>query len=223
MPLRVIRPEMDERLGWLAATFESVSDLVFISDLKDRFIYANPAAFKKLGYTREELIGKTADLIMSPNNPKGLREELIKMTLENPKGWEGEVLNITKEGTEYCAHLKTALVRNKRNEPIGMTGISRDITEKKMAEIGTVAQALVHEIGNPLASISSLAQLLERRLQDPKILENLKLMRLHIQRISQLIHSIDHFQKEEAQALLGVVKEQERYEKRKQNEYSDRG
>lgn len=206
---------MDERLGWLAATFESVSDLVFISDLKDRFIYANPAAFKKLGYTREELIGKTADMIMSANNPKGLREELLKATLENPKGWEGEVLNLTKEGVEYCAHLKTALVRNKRGESIGMTGISRDITEKKMAEIGTLAQALVHEIGNPLASISSLAQLLERRLQDPTILENLKLMRLHIQRISQLIHSIDHFQKKEAQVLLGVIKEQERYEKRK--------
>lgn len=220
MSLRVIRPENDERLGWLAATFESVSDLVFISDLQDRFIYANPAALKKLGYARDEIIGKTASLIMSPNNPKGLREELIKATLQNPNGWEGEVLNVRKDGTEYCAHLKTALVRNKRQEPIGMTGISRDITElvakEKMAAIGMLSSTLAHEIGNPLASISSLVQLLERRIQDEKILENLKLMRIHIQRISQLIYSIN------SSSLLGVMEGQEKYEKRKKSEDTHR-
>ena len=68
MSLKEIKPFEEEHLGWMAATLESVSDMVFIADLQDRLIYANPAALKKFGYTKKELLGKTGEAIMSPNN-----------------------------------------------------------------------------------------------------------------------------------------------------------
>src|SRR3989338_6873088 len=144
MSLKEVRPLEDDHLGWTAATLESVSDMVFIADLKDRLIYANPAALKKLGYTKEELLGKTGEAMMSPNNPKELRTEMLKATQESPYCWEVEVINLTKDGQEYTVHLKTALVRNKRGEPIGMTGLSRDITEQKkeQEELETYAKKL---------------------------------------------------------------------------------
>ena len=234
--IREIKPLEEERLGWMAATFESVLDLVFIADLKDRFIYANPAALKKLGYTREELIGKTGKLMMSERNPKNLREEVLQKTLEPPYIWEGEVINVTKEGHEYCAYLKTALVRNKRGEPIGMTGISRDITEQKkeqeelesyakklekanqelrktqeqllrtekLAAVGVLSAGLAHEIGNPLASISSLVQLLQRKKPDEKIAESLENIQGHVQRISWIIQNVRDFTKEDQQSFMAV-------------------
>lgn len=226
----------ETRLGWIAATVESVSDLVFISDLKDRFIYINPAALKKLGYTKEEIIGQTAEMIMSPKNSSSLRGKILKATLEDPNGWEGEVINIAKDGQEYLAHLKTALVKNKRGKVIGMTGISRDITEKtkaqeelrkyaskleeankrlyetqaqlvrseKLSAIGLLAAGIAHEIGNPLASLSSLVQLLTRKISDKKAINNLEQMHNHIDRISHIIHKVSDFSKRESHVLLAV-------------------
>lgn len=236
MSLRVIDTLKDERLGWMAATFESVSDIVFIADLEDRFIYMNPAALKKLGYTRDEMLGKTAAMIMSPRNSKQLRAEMIKMTLDNPNGWEGEVINITKDGHEYLAHLKTAVVRNKKGKAIGMTGISRDITERirarqeleryakkleemheilrqtqaqvvrseKLSAIGVLAAGIAHELGNPLASISSLVQLLQRKSTDKKAEKHLASMTEHISRIGMIIHKVSDFAKEDLSELMAV-------------------
>ncbi len=225
---REINPLKEERLGWMAATFESVSDLVFIADLDDRFIYVNPAALKKLGYTKEELMGKTAKVIMSPRNPKGLRQKILKDTRWNLSGFEGEVINVTKTGEEYVAHLKTALVYNIRGEKIGMTGISRDVTEKiriqkeleryakklkeanqklqkaqgklvraeKLSTIGILASGLAHEIGNPLASLSSLVQLLQRKVANGNVQKPLASMMEHIERINQIIRKVEDFSKE---------------------------
>ncbi len=236
MSLKEIRPFEDEHLSWMAATLESVSDMVFIADLEDKIIYANPAALKKFGYTKEELLGKTGEIIMSPNNPKSLRLEMLNATKESPHCWEGEVINITKEGQEYTVHLKTALVRNKEGEPIGMTGISRDITERKKAQeqledyarkleqanqelremqgqlvkseklaaIGVLAAGLAHEIGNPLASISSLVQLLQRKVSDSKAQESFHSMGTHIQRISHIIQHVSDFTKHEQMKRMAV-------------------
>lgn len=231
MSLREIKPLEEERLGWMAATFESVSDLIFISDLEDRFIYVNPAALQKLGYRREEIIGKTPELIMSSHNSKKLRSKILKATLKNPNGWEGEVLNVAKNGQEYCAYLKTAVVRNKRREIIGMTGISRDITERKKAQeqleeyakqlekanlklrrmqeqlirseklaaIGRLAAGIAHEIGNPLASISSLIQMMQRKINksEEKTHNTLSTIQIHIQRISHIIQNVNDFIRKE--------------------------
>ncbi|MBI3017817.1 MAG: PAS domain S-box protein [Deltaproteobacteria bacterium] len=236
MSLKEIRPFEDEHVGWTAATLESVSDMVFIADLKDRLIYANPAALKKFGYTKEELLGKTGEVMMSPNNPKELRAAILRATQESPYCWEGEVLNITKDGQEYTVHLNTALVRNKRGEPIGLTGISRDITERKKAQeqleeyarkleqanqelremqgqlvkseklaaIGVLAAGLAHEIGNPLASISSLVQLLQRKILDVKAQESFHSMGTHIQRISHIIQHVSDFTKHEQMKRMAV-------------------
>src|SRR3989338_1702394 len=236
MSLKEVRPLEDDHLGWTAATLESVSDMVFIADLQDRLIYANPAALKKFGYTKKELLGKTGEAIMSPNNSKSLRTEMLKATLEPPHGWEGEVINVTKDGQEYTVHLTTALVRNKRGEPIGMTGISRDITDRKKAQeqledyarkleqanqelremqgqlvkseklaaIGVLAAGLAHEIGNPLASISSLVQLLQRKISDSKAQESFLSMSTHIQRISHIIQHVSDFTKHEQMKRMAV-------------------
>lgn len=237
MSLKEIKPFGQDHLGWLAATFESVFDYVFIADLEDRFMYINPAALKKLGYKKEEMLGETAEMIMSKNNPKELRPNMLKATLEFPFSWEGEVINVAKDGQEFVAHLRTALVRNKRGEPIGMTGFSRDITERKheqekleeyaqklekanqdlrdmqeqllrsekLAAIGVLAAGLAHEIGNPLASISSVVQLLKRKYNDSVFNQSVASIQMHIGRISQIIQNVSDFTKREEPYLVMAV------------------
>lgn len=207
MSLREIKPFEEERLGWMAATFESVSDLVFIADLSDRFIYINPAALKKLGYEKHEMLGQTAEMMMTPQTIK-IREEILQKTLNAPFSWTGEVSNRCKDGNKFIAHLKTALIRNKRGEAIGMVGIERDISEQKKQErleaISVLAAGLAHEIGNPLASISSLVQLLQRKSLDSKHSEKYQAMGRHIQRINTIIHNVSDFAKKEQPKMMAV-------------------
>src|SRR5712671_1352501 len=45
------------------ALFEAIDDAVFVHDLEGRILDANPAACRRLGYTREELLHLTTQAI----------------------------------------------------------------------------------------------------------------------------------------------------------------
>jgi PAS domain S-box-containing protein len=91
----------------------------------------------------------------------------------------------------------------------GFVIILEDITEKKkleeqllqaskLASIGKLTAGISHEIGNPLASISSLVQelrLLEMNTKDEVIftVESLKSMNSHLDRIAKIVRSLGDF------------------------------
>ena len=66
---------------------------------------------------------------------------------------------------------------------------------QKMGALGVLASGVAHEIGNPLASISSLAQIIERKTQDSFIREKLRLMMGSIDRISKIVRDFLDFSK----------------------------
>lgn len=84
--------------------------------------------------------------------------------------------------------------------------IFEDITEKKrmeeqllqtskLASIGKLTAGISHEIGNPLASISSLVQelLTEDRTDEKFVEESLKTINNHIERIAKIVRSLSDF------------------------------
>ena len=65
--------------------------------------------------------------------------------------------------------------------------------QEKMVLIGQMAAGVAHEIGNPLASISSLVQYVARKTTDPAQKENLSLVNSHIERISRIVRDMVNF------------------------------
>jgi len=59
--------------------------------------------------------------------------------------------------------------------------------QEKMVAIGQMATGIAHEIGNPLASISSVAQYLVRRLNVKEQKEQLLVIQYHVSRISNIL------------------------------------
>jgi signal transduction histidine kinase len=67
------------------------------------------------------------------------------------------------------------------------------IRTEKLAAMGTLAAGVAHEVNNPLASISSLIQMMEKQKLDAKTAENLRLIQTQIQRITQVTRDMMDF------------------------------
>jgi two-component system, NtrC family, sensor kinase len=70
---------------------------------------------------------------------------------------------------------------------------ARVIQQEKMAAFGLLAAGIAHEVGNPLAALSSLVQMLERRGPDPYTAEKLDLAGRQLHRIERTIRELVDF------------------------------
>jgi signal transduction histidine kinase len=64
------------------------------------------------------------------------------------------------------------------------------VEKNKMVAIGHIAAGVAHEVGNPLSSISSVVQMLKRSGTNSHMAEQLDLIEVHIQRISNTVRRV---------------------------------
>lgn len=118
----------------------------------------------------------------------------------------------------------------------GLILLFLDVTERKliderlqwsqrMESVGRLAAGVAHEIGNPLNSISSLAQLLQMKSRDASVRDNLHLMATHITRISKTVKNMVDFahpasgekKSTRINGMLNAALEISKYDKRARN------
>src|SRR6202051_2978717 len=118
---------------------ESVGEGIHGIDTDGRIIFENSAAAKLLGYTVEELCGKSAHETMHHSRKDGTplpvehcfihaakRDGVIRR-VENEVFWR-------KDGSSFPVEYTTAPIRNELNEITGAAGAFRDITDRKESE-----------------------------------------------------------------------------------------
>ncbi len=174
-----------------------------ITDVSGRIIYVNPAFERISGYRKEELLGRNPSILSSGLHDKSFWKKAWETILAG-KVWTGEVVNQRKNGKLFYTELLISPIIGPEGEVIGFLGSHRDITERKhleeqlvrtqkMESIGTLASGIAHEVGNPLTSISSIVQVIQRTTTDQGAREKLELVKNQITRISKIIRNLVDF------------------------------
>lgn len=174
-----------------------------ITDVDGKIIYVNPAFERSSGYSKEELIGKNPNIFSSHKHPRSFWKNMWD-TIKQGKVWIGEVQNRKKSGQLFFTDLLISPIVDSCGTLVGYFGIHRDKTEQKkleqqlihaqkMESIGLLAAGLAHEVGNPLTSISSLVQVIQRTNIDEFTNQKLELIKSQINRISKIIRDLVNF------------------------------
>ncbi len=198
--LRLSRQELAEKNRQLALLkefteniIESVPLGIAMLDESLNVKYWNKAMENITGVAKEDALDIQADLLLM----------CLEINLFEPVVKEGEVIcNRILSNTPHMI-LKVHLNRVTGKQR-GYVLVMEDITDKKKIEeelsrtskhasIGRLAAGVSHEIGNPLASISSLVQELLTEDMSSFASESLTTINLHIDRIARIVRNLGDF------------------------------
>jgi diguanylate cyclase (GGDEF)-like protein/PAS domain S-box-containing protein len=129
--------ESKERYRLLA---ENASDIIWTMDMNLRFTYESPSVTRIRGYTPEEAMALTIEETLTPASlevaRKALAEELAPGTMETGDLSRSRTLELEhtcKDGSTVWLEVTTTFLRDADGQPIGLLGVSRDISERKQA------------------------------------------------------------------------------------------
>ena len=112
--------------------FENAQDIVYTVDLSMRFTSINPAGERITGYTRAEALGLSAQNFVKPRHwARQARIWNQVLSGQTPRPFEVDV--IAKDGRTVTLELTAHLIYQD-GRPVGIEGIGRDITSRKLAE-----------------------------------------------------------------------------------------
>ncbi|HEY1809890.1 MAG TPA: PAS domain S-box protein [Acidobacteriaceae bacterium] len=159
----------DEAQMRLAAIVESSDDAIASKDLTGIITSWNAAAERILGYTAEEIVGRSILTIIPPELHKD-EPEILRKIQAGERIEHFETIRLTKEGERINVSLTVSPVRDQTGKIIGAAKILRDVTEQKkleaalrtterLASVGRLAATVAHEINNPLEAVTNLLYL----------------------------------------------------------------
>jgi len=128
------RRKAEAEVEKLSLVARYTSNLVIITDEKQRIEWVNDAFVSLTGYTLNEVKGKVPGHILqgSETNPETIK--FMNTSIMEKKPCNYDVLNYTKNGSPYWVNILIQPVFNKKRELIKFFSIQSDITEQKKHE-----------------------------------------------------------------------------------------
>ena len=116
---------------------DNSNDIVWTFDLKTMaYSFCSNAVEPILGYTPTETVGKKLDEIFSPETRAGVSAAFGKIVGKDAVTDQVmiEAEHVGKDGRKVLMEINAHVRKDQRGRPIVLTGISRDITQRKQAE-----------------------------------------------------------------------------------------
>jgi PAS domain S-box-containing protein len=188
-------------------------DIVYITDPDGRIVYLNESFAERLGYTRENYIGRMlGEVLLDLATDSEANQQLIAaLADQNVQRRDGELELFTKSGYKTAFSLKHQWI-SQAGDVVAGQGLLRDMTEQQELRVqlirserlgiaGKLASGVAHEINNPLQAIAShLGGLRDRVEQDKGALDSLGIVSDSVERIRLIVRSLLDLQRTEQSA-----------------------
>ncbi len=166
--------ESEERYRLIS---ENTADVIWILNYKTgKFTYVSPSVQKLRGYTSEEVMTQTMPEALTPKSMETINGLIQEGIAKRKPGDTNRYITTNlidqpcKDGSVVSTEVVSTLVFDELGDPIEIIGISRDITERKVAEKAILHQSATLSILNEIISTANkaddLPQLLNSILEE---------------------------------------------------------
>ena len=181
---------------------ESSPNGLLMVDEQGTIRMANRLIDQLFGYERAELIGQPVEILvpqhMRPNHA-GDRAKFIAHSESRAMGRGRDLYGVRKDGQEFPLEIGLSPIQT----PSGMRVLASvvDISERKriqehlqkaerLAELGTLASGMAHEIGTPMNVILGRAEYLFQRTADEGMKKGLTTIVKQVERITKVMNQL---------------------------------
>ncbi len=168
---------------------ENLNDVIWTMDMDLNYTYISPAVEKIQGWNVEEAASLTINDVLTPES---LEITLKRMAAHMTEGAKTGNYNISdrfelemycKGGSTIWTEIVATSILGEDGKPVGILGVTRDITERKKLEtqlqraqkmeaIGTLAGGVAHDLNNVLSAQVSYPDLILMDLPEDSPLRN---------------------------------------------------
>ncbi len=168
------------------SVMDTASDMIILTDLEGRIIYANRAGLEAGGYSREEALKLTLFDIVPSDLAGAARERLAQRQERREDVFLYESAFVNRAGERMPVEVSSSLVL-RDNEPAEVLIMARDIRERqrmqaeqhllrtqlmeaqRMEAVGQLAGGIAHDFNNLLTAVNGYAELIQYKVQDDGI------------------------------------------------------
>jgi PAS domain S-box-containing protein len=214
----MLNPELQKGAVWqneerYSHMIEEIQDYaILLLDKHGNIQNWNNGAEKIKGYRADEIIGRHFSIFYTPEDKAtNLPTRLLNIARDNGRatheGWR-----VRKDGTKFWGSIVITALHHDNNEVIGFSKVTRDLTERKLAEdrmrqyayqleqknqeLEEFSYVASHDLKEPLRKIVTFGDLLQHNLKDTadeKSLNYIVRMQDAARRMMQLIEDLLEF------------------------------
>jgi len=215
------KAELESQL--LKKTINTIQESIFITDPNGIIQYANQSFTRIMGYTAQEVIGKTPTILNSHQQSKEFYAHLWQ-TLKSGQPWSGRIMNRHKDGTIFPVYMSISPMFNTQQEITNFVAVHEDLTHdealqhkimqaQKMEAVAIMVGGIAHDFNNLLATILGNLYLMRKKTQgDEKGMSRIQTMEKAVHHGASMIQQMLTFSRQDSPEMnvmnmLAFVKE----------------
>jgi PAS domain S-box-containing protein len=210
----------------LSTAVEQAAEAVMLTDIHGSIQYVNPAFEHITGFTREDALGRTPEILRSGTHDEDFFDDLWR-TIRSGRVWNGRITNRQKSGVLVEQDATISPIHDSEGTIIGYVWIARDVTDQvqleillrqsqKMEAVGQLAGGVAHDFNNILQAIHGYTELaMDRSMADSSVRHHLEQVMQATERAASLVRQLLAFSRRERlkpecldldEVILGTLK-----------------